>query len=134
MGKGKLHPDSVAVLFFGLGLARVDKPLSGASGPPKFVVVSQKVSSVAPMGLQFQPTAIREDIWRHVSRNVSTSGLSLTNPSVLALFQQRDTETLLAIAQRILFEAIESCAPEYVDQIEKPAGYRIPGWNAKPTK
>lgn len=132
MGKGKLHPDSVAVLFFGLGLAKVDKPLASASGPPKFVVVSQKVSSVAPMGLSFQPVAIREDIWGYVSASVGE--LSLTNPTVLALFQQRDTETLLAIAQRILFEAIRECAPEYVDQVDRPSGYRIPGWNAKPTK
>ena len=132
MGKGKLHPDSVAVLFFGLGLARVDKPLSGASGPPKFVVVSQKMSSVAPMGLSFQPVAIREDIWRHVSKEASQ--LSLSNPAVLALFQQRDTETLLSIAQKILLDAVRICAPEYVDQIDQPAGYRIPGWNAKPTK
>lgn len=132
MGKGRVHPDSVAVLFYGLGLARVDKPLSSAAGPPKFVVVSQKVSGVAPMGLSFQPTAIREDVWRHVSQN--TAQLNLAQPSVLALFQERDTETLLNIAQRILYDAIESCAPEYLDQIDKPAGYRIPGWNAKPTK
>jgi hypothetical protein len=132
MGKGKLHPDSVAVLFFGLGLARVDKPLSGASGPSKFVVVSQKVSGIAPMGLSFQPTAVRQDIWNHVARN--SAQLNLSNPAVLALFQQRDTETLLSIAQRILFDAIKFCAPEYMDQVEKPSGYRIPGWNAKPTK
>lgn len=132
MGKGKLHPDSVAVLFYGLGLARVDRPLSGAAGPPKFVVVSQKVSGVAPMGLTFQPTAIREDIWSHVAAN--SAPLNLGHPSVLALFQQRDTETLLNIAQRILYAAIESCAPEYLEQIDKPAGYRIPGWKAKPTK
>ena len=54
--------------------------------------------------------------------------------AVLDLFQQRDTETLLNIAQRILYDAIQICAPEYLDQIEKPAGYRIPGWDAKPQK
>ena len=132
MGKGKVHPDSVAVLFYGLGLAVVDRPLSSASGPPKFVVVSQKLRGSAPLGLHLHPTAIREDVWDKVSK--SAVQLNLGNPAVLALFQQRDTETLLNIAQRILYDAIQACAPEYLDQIEKPAGYRIPGWNAKPQK
>tara|TARA_X000000950_G_scaffold259444_1_gene327825 strand:- start:2408 stop:2806 length:399 start_codon:yes stop_codon:yes gene_type:complete len=132
MGKGKVHPDSVAVLFYGLGLARIDRPLGSAAGPPKFVIVSQKMSGSAPLGLHLQPTAIREDVWDAVCKNVVQ--LNLGNPAVLDLFKQRDTETLLNIAQRILYDAIQTCAPEYLDQIEKPAGYRIPGWDAKPQK
>ena len=125
----KVHPDTVAILFFGLGLARVDYPLSGAAGPSKFVVLSQKVSGIAPMGLTFPPTAIRGDLWAEI-RNKITS-LSLSRPTVHVMFQQRDVSSLLRIAEDILFESLQAVAPEYIEQTQNPSGIRIPGWDAK---
>ena len=125
----KVHPDTVAILFYGLGLARVDYPLSGAAGPSKFVVLSQKVSGIAPMGLTFPPTAIRGDLWFAIKDKVAS--LSLSRPSISVMFQQRDVGSLLKIAEDILYEALAAVAPEYVEQTQNPSGIRIPGWDAK---
>lgn len=130
MGLGKVHPDSVAVLFYGMGLARVDYPLGSSKGPSRFVVLSQKVSGMTPMGLSMVPTAIREDVWEGVV-HTAPQRLSLDRPNIMKLFRGRDTDSLLQLAHEILYEAFASAAPEYLDQIDKPAGYRIPGWDAK---
>ena len=131
MGLGKVHPDAVAVLFYGMGLARVDYPVGRSTkGPAKFVILSQKMSGTTPMGLSMAPTGIREDVWRGI-RLEAPKRLSLSCPNVMALFQQRDTDTLLQLAHEILYAAFKSAVPEYLDQIDKPAGYRIPGWDAK---
>lgn len=124
----KVHPDTVAILFYGLGLARVDYPLSGAAGSSKFVVLSQKVSGIAPMGLTFPPTAIRGDLWVEIKKKVLS--LSLSRPSINVMFQQRDVSSLLRIAENILFEALAVVAPDYVEQTQNPSGIRIPGWDA----
>ncbi len=129
MGLGKVHPDTVAVLFYGMGLARVDYPLSSSKGPSA-VVLSQKVSGIAPMGLSMVPTAIREDVWKGIV-HIAPQRLGLSIPNIQSLFQQRDTESLLQLAYEILYEALVAASPEYLDQIDKPAGYRIPGWDAK---
>ena len=130
MGKGNLHPDSVAVLFYGMGLARVDYPTGASKGVGRYVVLSQKVSGVTPMGLSMVPTAIREDVWEGI-RNEAPARLNLSRPNILNLFRRKDTEALLQLAHEILYESFRIAAPEYLDQVEKPAGYRIPGWDAK---
>ena len=130
MGLGRVHPDSVAVLFYGMGLARVDYPHGSSKGPGRFVVLSQKNSGVAPLGLTMNPTGIREDVWKGISK-IAPERLSLSRPNILSLFRGRDTEALLQLAHEILYEAFSEAAPEYLDQIDKPAGYRIPGWDAK---
>lgn len=130
MGMGNVHPDAVAVLLYGMGMVHVDYPLGSSKGPSRYVVLSLRSPGMTPMGLGMAPTAIREDLWR-VLGEAAPKRLSLSNPNVMALFQRRDTEALLYLAHELLYEAFESAAPEYLDQIEKPAGYRIPGWDAK---
>lgn len=130
MGMGNVHPDAVAVLLYGIGMVRVDYPLGKAKGPSRYVVLSLRSPNMTPMGLGMVPTAIREDIWREIAQK-APSRLSLSSEDVMDLFQRRDTEALLLLAHELLYEAFESAAPEHLDEIEKPAGYRIPGWDTK---
>tara|TARA_Y100000593_G_C4078514_1_gene222729 strand:+ start:108 stop:509 length:402 start_codon:yes stop_codon:yes gene_type:complete len=130
MGLGKVHPDSVAILFYGMGLARVDYPLGESKGPSRFVVLSQKCSDATPLGMTMSPVGIREDVWAEIKAE-APKRLSLSQPNVMALFDRRDTDSLLHLAHEILYEAFALAAPEYLEEIAKPVGYRIPGWDAK---
>ena len=85
---------------------------------------------MTPMGLAMSPTAIREDVWREIAKKVPDR-LTLSSPAVMDLFQRRDTDGLLYLAHELLYEAFQKTAPDELDQIEKPLGYQIPGWDSK---